>query len=141
MPISTGLNHVATITAGLDRVVAFYQRVFDARITLEMGATEDHPRMVILDLGGGSALNITEQPADTIVGDRIRPGGRGPIDHYGIAVASHADLTNVRDRLITAGEEVGGIQRLGDSWSLFFRDQDGMELEVCAPVEGDPTVP
>jgi hypothetical protein len=36
--------------------------------------------MVILDLGGGSALNVTEQPSDTIIGDRTTPGGRGPIE-------------------------------------------------------------
>jgi catechol 2,3-dioxygenase-like lactoylglutathione lyase family enzyme len=91
--------------------------------------------MVILDLGGGSALNITEQAAGTIVGDRARPGGRGPIDHYGIAVASRASLDDMRQRLTAAGADVGQIQRLGDTWSLFFRDPDGMELEVCTPIE------
>ncbi len=133
MPISTGFNHVATVTADLDGVVAFYVTVFDAAVTLEMAATDDHPRMAILDLGAGSALNVTEQPAGTIVGDRTTPGGRGPIDHYGIAVASRADLEGVRDRLIAADADIGDIQQLGDSWSLFFRDPDGMELEVCTP--------
>ena len=70
MARTTGVDHVATVTADLDRIVAFYQHVFDARITFEMAATQAHPRMVILDLGGGSALNITEQSAGTIVGDR-----------------------------------------------------------------------
>jgi catechol 2,3-dioxygenase-like lactoylglutathione lyase family enzyme len=124
---------VATVTADLDGVVAFYRTVFDAAVTLEMAATDDHPRMAILDLGAGSALNVTEQPAGTIVGDRTTPGGRGPIDHYGIAVASRADLEGVRDRLIAADADIGDIQQLGDSWSLFFRDPDGMELEVCTP--------
>ena len=36
--------------------------------------------------------------------------------------------------LADAAVEVGDVQRLGDSWSLFFRDPDGMELEVCTPV-------
>jgi catechol 2,3-dioxygenase-like lactoylglutathione lyase family enzyme len=62
MARTTGFDRVATVTADLDRIVAFYQHVFDARITFAMAATQDHPRMVILDLGGGSALNITEQP-------------------------------------------------------------------------------
>jgi catechol 2,3-dioxygenase-like lactoylglutathione lyase family enzyme len=134
MARTTGFDHVAIVTADLDRIVAFYQHVFDARVTFEMAATQDSRRMVILDLGGG-ALNITEQAADTITGDRARPGGRGPIDHYGIAVASRASLDDMRQRLMTAGADVGQVQRLGDTWSLFFRDPDGMELEVCTPIE------
>jgi catechol 2,3-dioxygenase-like lactoylglutathione lyase family enzyme len=133
MPLTRGFNHVATITADLDRIVGFYRRVFDAETTFEMAATDNHRRMAILDLGG-SALNITEQPADTIIGDRTRSGARGPIDHYGISVASLETLEEVRARLMAAGADIGEIQRLGASWSLFFRDPDGMELEVCAPI-------
>jgi catechol 2,3-dioxygenase-like lactoylglutathione lyase family enzyme len=131
MPITSGLNHVATVTADLDRLVRFYQDVFGAEITFEMQATDDHPRMTILDLGGGAALNAFEVPADSIVGERRRQGGRGPIDHYALAVDSRPTLEQVRDRLVAAGADIGEIQRLGDEWSLFFRDPDGMELEVC----------
>jgi catechol 2,3-dioxygenase-like lactoylglutathione lyase family enzyme len=133
MARSTGFDHVATVTADLDRIAAFYRDIFDAKITLEMAAAGDHPRMVILDLGNGGALNITEQPVDTIIGERTRHGARGPIDHFGIAVPSRADLDDIRQRLIDAGSDVGNVQRLGDTWSLFFRDPDGMELEVCTP--------
>src|SRR4030095_12881688 len=125
MPMSTGFNHVATVTADLDRVVAFYRSVFDAEVTLEIAGRDDHPRMVILDLGGGGALNIGEQPGGTIVADRPAPGRRGPIDHYGIAVSSRGALDEVRDRLVAAGADIGEVQRLGDVWSLFFRDPDG----------------
>jgi len=133
MPITTGFNHVATVTADLDRLVGFYKDVFGAEVTFEMAATEDHPRMSIVDIGGGAALNVFEAPADSIVGDRRTQGGRGPIDHYGIAVDSKATLERARDRLVAAGADIGEIQKLGDAWSLFFRDPDGMELEVCAP--------
>ena len=85
MPITTGFNHVATVTADLDRLVSFYKDVFGAEVTFEMAATEDHPRMSIVDIGGGAALNVFEAPAESIVGDRRTQGGRGPIDHYGIA--------------------------------------------------------
>jgi catechol 2,3-dioxygenase-like lactoylglutathione lyase family enzyme len=134
MPLTTGFNHVATVTADLDRIVTFYRTVFDAKVTLEIAARDDHPRMIILDLGGGSALNVAEQPADTIVGDRTRSGSRGPIDHYGLAVASRTALEEVKERLVAAAADIGDIHQLGDGWSLFFRDPDGMELEVCAPL-------
>ncbi len=37
-----------------------------------MDASGDHPRMVILDLGAGSALNVFEVPAEDIIGERRR---------------------------------------------------------------------
>jgi catechol 2,3-dioxygenase-like lactoylglutathione lyase family enzyme len=131
--LTTGFNHIATATGDLDRVVAFYQDVFGAVVEFEMEEEGDHPRMVILDLGGGSALNVFEIPDESIVGDRTRQGARGPIDHYGLAVDSLATLEQVKDRLVAAGADIGEIQQLGSIWSLFFRDPDGMELEVCAP--------
>ncbi|MGF7235010.1 MAG: VOC family protein [Frankia sp.] len=131
MPITTGLNHVATVTADVDTIVRFYTDAFEATVTFEMAARADHPRLVILDLGGGAALNVVEAPAEDIVGDRRRPGGRGPIDHFGLAVDSLTTLEATRDRLRELGADIGEIHRLGSEWSLFFRDPDGMELEVC----------
>jgi catechol 2,3-dioxygenase-like lactoylglutathione lyase family enzyme len=134
MAITTGFNHIATLTTDLDRFAAFYGEVFGAEVTSRMDARDDHPRMFILDMGGGAALNVFEVPGGDIIGERRRIGGRGAIDHFGIAVDSLATLEQVRDRLVAAGAEIGEIQQLGGSmWSLFFRDVDGMELEVCAP--------
>ncbi|MCU1504684.1 MAG: Glyoxalase/bleomycin resistance protein/dioxygenase [Ilumatobacteraceae bacterium] len=132
MPITTGFNHVATLTTDADRTVAFYRDAFDAQVTFEMEQRDDHPRMVILDLGGGAALNVFEVPAEDIIGKQREQGHRGAIDHFGLAVDSLAALEQVRDRLVAAGADIGEIQRLGGEWSLFFRDLDGMELEVCA---------
>ncbi len=132
MPITTGFNHVATLTADMERLVGFYAGAFGATVTFEMEARDDHPRMIILDLGGGAALNVFEVPASDIIGERRRQGGRGAIDHFGLAVDSLATLEQIRDRLVANGAEIGEIQRLGGEWSLFFRDPDGMELEVCA---------
>jgi catechol 2,3-dioxygenase-like lactoylglutathione lyase family enzyme len=135
MPITTGFNHVATLTTDLDRHANFYKRVFGAEVTFSMDATPDHPRMFILDLGGGAALNVFEVELDEIIGERRSQGRRGAIDHFGIAVESLAALEDVKQRLVDAGAEIGEIQQLGDIWSLFFRDVDGMELEVCAPID------
>jgi catechol 2,3-dioxygenase-like lactoylglutathione lyase family enzyme len=132
--LSTGFNHVATLTTDMDRTVGFYESVFDAVVTFELPKAPDHPWMKVVDVGGGASLNIFEVGADEIIGDRRRQGGRGAIDHYAIAVDSRATLEVVRDRLVEAGaQEVGDIQPLGRELSLFFRDPDGMELEVCCP--------
>lgn len=137
MPVTTGFNHVATLTTDMDLTVGFYEQAFDAVVTYEVPRSENHPWMKVVDLGGGAALNVFEVPAEEIIGERRRQGGRGAIDHFALAVDSRATLEQVRERLIAAGaQEVGEIQRLGAEWSLFFRDPDGMELEVCASADG-----
>jgi catechol 2,3-dioxygenase-like lactoylglutathione lyase family enzyme len=120
----------------MNRTVRFYEEVFDAVVTHEVKPTDDHPWMKVVDIGGGSALNVFEVPAEDIIGDRRRLGGRGAIDHFGLGLDSIATLELMKKRLTEAGaQEVGEIQQLGDEMSLFFRDPDGMELEVCCPRE------
>ncbi len=135
MPISTGFNHVATLSTDLDRHAEWYRDVFGAEVTFTMDATPDHPRMFILDVGGGAALNVFEVSEEEIIGERRKQGGRGAIDHFAIAVDSLATLETIKQRLIDADADIGEIQQLGPEWSLFFRDVDGMELEVCAPAD------
>jgi catechol 2,3-dioxygenase-like lactoylglutathione lyase family enzyme len=132
MAITSGFNHIATLTTDLDRFVAWYGEVFDATVIHEIAERDDHPRMMIVDMGGGAALNVFEVEADQIIGERRTIGRRGAIDHFGIAVPDLATLEKVKDRLVAAGADIGEIQKLGDEWSLFFRDVDGAELEVCA---------
>ena len=137
MPVTAGFNHVATLTTDMDLTVGFYEQAFGGVVTFTMAKTDDHPYMKIVDIGGGACLNIFEVPASEIIGDRRRQGGRGAIDHFALAVDRPAALEELQQRLRDAGaQEVGEIQRLGDELSLFFRDPDGMELEVCCPAEG-----
>ena len=132
MPITAGFNHVATLTTDMDLTVRFYEEAFDAVVTFEVAKTPNHPWMKVVDLGGGAALNVFEAPAEEIIGERRRQGRRGAIDHYALAVDSLETLHAMPARLAAAGaQEVGEIHQLGDVWSLFFRDPDGMELEVC----------
>ncbi len=133
MPLTSGFNHVATLTPDLDRFQDWYREVFEAVTTFEMAAAGDHPRMAIMDMGGGGFLNVFEVPAEAIIGDQRSIGARGAIDHFGIAVPNLAALEAIRGRLTAAGADTHEIQQLGTEWSLFFRDIDGMELEVCAP--------
>lgn len=134
MPLTTGINHVATLTTDMDRAIRFYEQAFEATVVHEVPKTDDHPWMKIVDIGGGAALNVFEVPAEDIIGERSRQGHRGAIDHFAFAVASRAELEAMVDRLREAGAlEVGEVQQLGPELSLFFRDPDGMDLEVCCP--------
>lgn len=133
--MSIGFNHVATLTTDMNRTVRFYEEAFDGRVIGEVSRRDDHPWMKIVDIGGGAALNIFEVPAAEIIGERRRQGHRGAVDHFAFTVDSRATLEKMKPRLAGAGaQEVGEVQQLGDTWSLFFRDPDGMELEVCCRV-------
>ena len=134
MPISTGFNHVATLTTDMNRTVHFYEDALGAEVRGEVLPRDDHPWMKVVDIGGGAALNIFEVAAEEIIGERRRQGHRGAVDHFAFAVESRASLDKVRERLSAAGaQEVGEVQQLGPTLSVFFRDPDGMELEVCCP--------
>jgi catechol 2,3-dioxygenase-like lactoylglutathione lyase family enzyme len=137
MPLTSGFNHVAFLTTDMDRTVHFYEEAFDAVVTYEVVKNEHHPWMKILDVGRGSAINVfqVDDPAE-IIGQRRSQGHRGAVDHFGFAAESRDTLEQLQGRLEKAGaQEVGEIQRLGGEWSLFFRDIDGLELEVCAAAE------
>src|SRR3954468_326565 len=108
MPISTGFNHVATLTTSMDVAVGFYEQVFGATVIHVIEPSGDHPYMKIVDVGGGAALNIFEVPEETIIGERRRQGGRGAVDHFAFAVPDRATLESVKGRLTAAGaQEVG----------------------------------
>jgi catechol 2,3-dioxygenase-like lactoylglutathione lyase family enzyme len=129
---TSGFNHVATMTADLDRYLAFYQEIFGADVITVMEQQGDHPRMAIVNMGGQGALNVFEVPAESIVGDRTKMGGRGPIDHFALSVDSEEALLEVRDRLVAAGASPGEVTNFGPALqSVFFRDPDGAELEVA----------
>jgi catechol 2,3-dioxygenase-like lactoylglutathione lyase family enzyme len=131
-PKTCGFNHVATMTADLDRYLQFYGDIFGAQVLAIMEAEGDHPRMAVVDMGGNGALNVFEVPAESVIGDRTKMGGRGPIDHYALAVESEEKLKEIRDRLVAVGASPGEITQFGPALlSVFFRDPDGAELEVA----------
>jgi catechol 2,3-dioxygenase-like lactoylglutathione lyase family enzyme len=136
--MTNGFNHIATLTSDLNRLMAFYQHIFSATVPYIMEARADHPRMAIIDVGGTAHIGAFEVMADQIVGDRARIGGRGPIDHFGLSVDSEEKLRELRDRLVDAGASPGEITDMGGGLSVFFRDPDGAELEVCFHKPGSP---
>jgi hypothetical protein len=57
--------------------------------------------------------------------------GRGRIDHLGLAAGSLDAFHTIRQRLIARGSSDGFVTDFGPTLSLFFRDPDGLEGEVC----------
>ena len=57
--------------------------------------------------------------------------GRGRIDHLGLQAASLRAFDQIRDRLIARGASDQFVTDFGPVLSVFFRDPDGLEGEVC----------
>jgi catechol 2,3-dioxygenase-like lactoylglutathione lyase family enzyme len=129
MPLTDGFSHIATMTDDLDRLIAFYDRVFDAKVTFDM--VEDGLRHAAIDVGNGLVLHAFHVPWATR-DDRRGMFERGRIDHYGLTVTSADALLEVRRRLEAEGQAVtdGEIRDFGPVYSLHFVDPDGVHLEV-----------
>ncbi|MBV8951569.1 MAG: VOC family protein [Actinobacteria bacterium] len=135
-----GVNHVAILTNDTERLHAFYRDVFDAPVSLDR---EENPgvRLSFVDVGPNTQLNVFEV-ADNDEARRQTPMfGRGRIDHLGLQAASQEAFDTIRRRLIDRGATDGFVTDFGPVLSLFFRDPDGLEGEVCvANPAADPGV-
>ncbi|HSO96536.1 MAG TPA: VOC family protein [Acidimicrobiia bacterium] len=126
----SGVNHVAILTKDLPRFHAFYREVFDATVSAEIPEREG-VTLSFVDIGPTAKLNVF-QVADNHEAERQTPMfGRGRIDHLGLHADSLEAFDLIRDRLIARGATDGFVTDFGEILSLFFRDPDGLEGEVC----------
>ncbi len=137
-----GIDHVATITNDADALKSFYVEVFEATVESDGPEFPGGPRMMILNLGPGSELNVFEID-DNHEADRQTPMyGRGRIDHVGLHAADLDRFLEIRRRLMDAGASDGTVTSFGRKLSIFFRDPDAMECEVLvANPDHDPDAP
>src|ERR1041384_3874373 len=98
-----GINHVATLTADLDRLERFYGDVFEAAVVRRGGGAPPHS---MIRLGPSTVLHAFEQPAGVVV-ENMPMFSRGRLDHLGINAASHAAFERLRERLVAAGASNG----------------------------------
>jgi len=134
-----GIDHVATITNDGDRLKQFYVDVFEATIERDGPEFPGGPRMIIINLGPGTELNVFEID-DNSEADRQTPMfGRGRLDHIGLHAADIDAFAQIRERLISVGAADRVVTVFGRKLSLFFRDPDQMECEVLvANPDADP---
>jgi hypothetical protein len=57
--------------------------------------------------------------------------GRGRLDHLALEAASLEAFDEIRDRLLAREATAGFVTDFGHILSLFFRDPDGLEADVC----------
>lgn len=127
-----GLNHVAILTNDSARLHRFYEEVFDAAVLRDGVAPEGaEVRLSIVSVGPHSELNVFEIEGNTEADRQTPMFGRGRIDHLALHAATIDAFDTIRDRLMARDASDGFVTDFGPILSLFFRDPDGLECEVC----------
>jgi len=127
--VLAGFDHVAVLTPDLDRFIGFYTDVFDADVegTLEF----DGQKMAVLRIGPSSEINAFEVDDSDSVNPSVPMFGRGRLDHLGLRAESLEQFDGIRSTLMARGCSDGFVTDFGHVLSVFFRDPDGLELELC----------
>jgi catechol 2,3-dioxygenase-like lactoylglutathione lyase family enzyme len=124
-----GFNHVALLTANTERFVRFYREVFGA----EVAGTQDTPlgRLTFIQVGPHTEFNVFEVEGNSEAERQTPMFGRGRLDHFGLQAASLENFEEIRRRLMDRGAADDFVTDFGPVLSIFFRDPDGLEGEVC----------
>jgi catechol 2,3-dioxygenase-like lactoylglutathione lyase family enzyme len=133
MTLVQGINHVAILTADLERFIRFYVGHFG----MELVFREATPAFAhaILRNGPSSWLHpvaLADNAHASALPDMFT---RGHLDHLALGVPSAEALEQVRIRLVEAGASNGVIEDLGAMHALWFTDPDGMKGELCLIVD------
>jgi len=128
-----GFNHVAVLTNDTERLQAFYTEVFDAVVLRDGPEADEKPdvRMTVIHVGPSSELNVFEIKGNTEAEHQTPIFGRGRLDHLALQAASLEAFETIRDRLMARGAADSFVTDFGPILSVFFRDPDGLECEVC----------
>jgi glyoxylase I family protein len=124
-----GIHHAALICSDVEQTIEFYQGLLGFPL-IELVENRDYPGSshFFFDLGNSTLLGFFDFP-----GLGLEPGREalGTVQHIAISVepSRHAEL---RARLDAEGIRYGGPDQ-GIEESLYFRDPDGIQIELAAP--------
>jgi catechol 2,3-dioxygenase-like lactoylglutathione lyase family enzyme len=128
--LTNGFNHVAVLTNDTERFVSFYRDVFEAEVLGEQGLGEEGT-LTFVKIGENAEINLFEVAGNTEASRQTPMLGRGRLDHLALHAASLASFEEIRRRLIDRGSADEFVTDFGPVLSVFFRDPDGLECEVC----------
>jgi lactoylglutathione lyase len=124
------IEHVALWVRDIERVAAFYEKFFGARI----GARYENPRTGFasrfVQLGDGARLEIMARGDVTArtAGEQLGPA------HVAIAVGDESDVDTIAARFVAEGVALlDGPRRTGDGYyECVVQDPEGNRVEVAA---------
>jgi catechol 2,3-dioxygenase-like lactoylglutathione lyase family enzyme len=129
------IHHLTFITADMDRLTAFYERVFGARVTVDL--EEEGLRHAFMEVGPHTVLHPFRVPG-------LEPPGyqplfqRGRLDHFGVNAASEEAFRELRRRVVAEGAGDGVVTDMGSLLNFSFTDPDGGGHEVIWIKPGVP---
>jgi catechol 2,3-dioxygenase-like lactoylglutathione lyase family enzyme len=137
MRLVEGVHHVTFLTEDMDRLIGFYERVFDAEVTLDM--TESGLRHVFLRVGPTTVLHpfeILEGPGPPSPSPMFQ---RGRLDHFALLAPSEDAFRELRRRIEAEGAADGDVRDMRSHWIMGYFDPDGAAHEVMLkrPDHGD----
>lgn len=130
-----GLHHITLVSSNAQRTVDFYTRVLGLRL-VKKTVNFDDPSSYHLYFGDetgrpGTAVTFFEWPA----APQGRPG-IGGTHHFALNVADYDSLLQWKRRLTDLGIEVDGPFDRHYFRSIYFRDPDGVILEIATSGPG-----
>jgi len=131
--LTRGINHVGTLTNDASRLQTFYKEVFDAEVVRDGSEfpNGDGPRLTIIKIGEFAELNVFEIEGNTEADRQTPMFGRGRLDHLALQAESFESFIEIRERLMAHGAADDFVTDFGGMLSIFFRDPDGLECEIC----------
>ena len=127
MKMLNDIQHITFVTADMDRLIAFYRRVFEAEATVDM--EEEGLRHAFIEVGAQTVLHPFQVPG-------VEPPGsqpmfsRGRLDHFALNAASEDAFWELRRRVIAEGAYDGVVTDMGSLLSFTFIDPDEGRHEV-----------
>jgi catechol 2,3-dioxygenase-like lactoylglutathione lyase family enzyme len=128
-------GHVGLNVTDLDRSLDFYRKVFGFEVTAE--GQDDDRRWAFLSRDGQLLVTLWQQSKGTFRTDT--PG----LHHLAFQVETLVDVNTAAEVVRGLGAEFAhdGVvphSENGTSGGIFFRDPDGVRLEIYAPAGADP---
>ena len=135
VPLLDDINHLTFVTADMDRLTSFYERVFGARTTLDL--EEEGLRHSFIEVGPQTVLHPFQVPD-------IEPPGkqpmfeRGRLDHFALNAASEEAFRELHRRLADEGALDSVVTDMGSMLLFSFLDPDEGRHEVVWKKPGVP---
>ena len=135
MHLLNDIHHLTFITADMGRLIAFYERIFGARVLFDL--EEDGLRHAGIAVGPHTMLHPFQIPG-------VEPPGpqpmfqRGRLDHFALAAASAEAFRELRRRVVAEDASDGVVTDMGSLLLFTFADPDGGKHEVVWMKPGVP---